>query len=269
MKNLWISFVAALCFLGIADVSSAQLMMDTTRVELEIAPSSSIVDSMSVYNTTDHEVNIRVYWQDFVYTPPFSGKKDFLPVGASDYSLGDWIRFSPQEFLLAPKESQKINYTIQVPANIHGGYYGVLFFEQIPKETEAKNKGVTIITRMGCLFYLESKDKIKKVFIDNIAGDIKSITGEIFNQGDVFVFPKGIYYILDAEGLVVNRGELEKIYLTPGNRAKFKIDISDDLARGNYTLVLTFDLMKGDSVVKEIDFQKSEFSEIQILQTRD
>ena len=38
-------------------------------------------------------VDRKVYIQDFVYIPPFDGRKKFLPVGSTKFSCGEWISF--------------------------------------------------------------------------------------------------------------------------------------------------------------------------------
>lgn len=265
ISNGLVSLAMLLC---LVQGARAQMMINPVRVEKEIMPSSSIVESITLHNTSDREISIKAYWRDFIYTPPFSGKKDFLPMGASEYSFGDWIRFSPEEFVLPPKGKKQVNYSINVPPDIHGGYYGVLFFEQAPKALNSPGTGVSLVTRMGCLFFLQASNRNKSVGIENIKAESDGIVGEIANQGDVFVFPKGIYYLMDPEGLVSERGELEKIYLTPNNQTKFQVDIPAGLSPGKYTLVLTFDLKDGDSIVREIDFVKDRYSGLKVVEIK-
>ena len=74
---------------------------------------------------------------------------------------------------------------------------------------------------------------------------------------------------MDKEGLVVAREEVKKIYLPPANEATFSIDLPESLKAGDYTLVLTFDLGEGDSLVKEVDFNKSSTGSFKILAQRD
>jgi P pilus assembly chaperone PapD len=269
MKKVFRSFVAIFIAFTWTSLAQAQLMMVTTRVEEEVAPSSTLTDTIALYNQSKRPMKLKAYWEDFIYKPPFSGKKEFLPVGASPYSMGQWVRFSPQEFTLQPGEKQEINYSINVPADAKGGYYGVLFFEETPPDQELQTTGVRIITRMGCLFFLESTDKQKRVILKDIGAQAYAVTGSVANQGNIFVFPKGIYYILDNEDIVVDRGELEKIYLIPDRQANFQIDLPQDIGQGTYTMVLTFDLDDGDSVVREIDFRKTGPSAIDIIEVRD
>jgi len=248
--------------------ASAQLMMEKSRVRLTVSPGETVVDSMLLYNTGATPADVKVYWQDFTYLPPFDGQKNFSLPGTSQYSMADWISYSPQLLTLPPQGKREINFTIKVPENAKGGYYGVLFFEQ-GLGTGTTSTGVNIITRLGSLFFVETVNRDKTAKIDNMRFEEKFLKGSFTNQGDVFMFPRGIYFLMDKEGLVTERGELDKIYLIPGNTAEFKVAIADGLASGDYTMVITLDLDDGDSLIKEVDFSKSESGQLQINEIRD
>jgi len=233
-----------------------------------VSPGDTISDTMAIHNTSDKNININVYWQDFIYKEPFYGKKDFLQRGTSEYSMSEWISFSPTEFILLPQSKRHINYVIKVPENAKGGYYGVLFFEQTTEDVEAQ-KSVKIITRLGSLFFLETTRKDKSSEITNISINKGKLSGDIKNNGNVFIFPKGIYYILDSNGIVNTRGEIKKIYLPCDKKANFDIDIPFEMQPGIYTIVITFDLNSGDSLVREIDFEKNSDVDIKLLDIRD
>lgn len=75
--------------------------------------------------------------------------------------------------------------------------------------------------------------------------------------------------MMNSEGVVFDRGEVDTLYLPPEQGAPFFITVSDKVPQGAYTLVLTFDLGDGDSLVEEIDFAKKDNSSVEILQVRD
>lgn len=255
-------------FVLTAGHASAQLLMEKSRVRLTVNPGETVVDSVTLHNTGSVPADVKVYWQDFTYLPPFEGKKNFSQPGTSEYSMADWISYSPQLVTLPPQGKRDINYTIKVPEDAKGGHYGVLFFEQgLGKGTTTT--GVNIITRLGALFFVDTVNSDKTSKIGNIRFEEEFLKGDFTNQGDVFLFPRGIYYLMDKEGVVAERGELDKIYLIPKATAGFQIPIGDALADGDYTAVVTFDLEDGDSVIKEVDFSKSGSGELQISEIRD
>ncbi|MBP9854054.1 MAG: hypothetical protein KBD53_04210 [Candidatus Omnitrophica bacterium] len=237
-------------------------------MRLTVTPGETVVDSMALHNVGSTTANVKIYWQDFTYLPPFTGKKDFSQPGTSPYSMASWITFSPQIVTLPPQSKRDIDFTIKVPEDAKGGHYGVLFFEQ-GGAVGTKNTGVNIVTRLGSLFFVETVNRDKTSTIDNIKIEEQAVKGTFTNKGDVFLFPRGIFYLTDQEGIAIERGEIEKIYLTPGNTADFTIKVNDQLAVGNYTMVLTFDLDDGDSVIKEIDFSKSDSGQLNMIAVRD
>ena len=248
--------------------SYAQLLMEKSKVQLTVDPGDTIVDSIALHNTSERPMELTIYWEDFEYLPPFDGKKKFMPAGTSPYSMAHWISYSPQEVTIPPQSKKDINFTIKVPRSATGGHYGVFFFEQ-GSRAKSDVTGVTIVTRLGSLFFIETAGKNKTSSLKDLTADGNRLEGIFVNQGDVILFPEGIYYIMDKEGLVSERGELDKIYLPPAQEAAFGLDVPNSLKAGEYTLVLTFDLGDGYSVVKEVDFRMNTDSTFDILQQRD
>jgi hypothetical protein len=49
----------------------------------------------------------------------------------------------------------------------------------------------------------------------------------------------------------------------------FTLDFSEQLPAGKYTAVITFDLKDGDSVTREVDFEKGTDGGIEVLAVRE
>lgn len=264
MKKLWVCLILVLW----TQDARAQLLMEQSRVHVTVTPGETVVDAMYIHNTGQHDADIRVYWQDFEYLPPYDGKKQFTQPGTSAYSLGDWISYSPQVLTIPAQGKREIRYTLKVPPDAQGGYYGVLFFEQA-LTAAAQNTGVNIITRLGSLFYVETVDSDKSARVDNIRIQDEFLKGDFTNAGNVYQFPKGVYYLVDEDGVAVDRGTMETLYVMPGATAEFMVVINQQLAVGDYTMVVTFDQGGGKSIVKEIDLTKFNSGQYQIRQLRD
>jgi len=235
-------------------LAHAQILMEKSRVKLTVQPGETVVDHINLHNTGDISKSIRIYWEDFEYVEPFNGKKIFLPAGTSSYSLSDWITYAPIEVTIPPKSKKKIDFTINVPIDAVGGHYGVLFFEDIPTGGKMTNVGVSIITRLGALFYIDSTNKDKSASVHHIEVKGNELVGQFSNRGNVFMIPRGVYYVMNNDGLVASRGEVGDIYLPPSEETSFSVSFSDVEQPGDYMIVMTFDLDEGDSVVFEVDF---------------
>ena len=262
-----ISFLTFI-FIGFLYSSAfSQILIEDAKVSLSLTPGQTVMGEVTVDNTSDEEVSIRAYWQDFVYIPPFDGNKKFFPVGTEKNSCGEWVNFVPENFVLKPYGKQKISYTVRFPKEAKEGHYGVLFFENAAPIKDART-GMNIILRAGSLFFLEPAGIQRKLTASNISFSQNQIQGEIENKSQIILIPEGIFYIMNTEGMVVDRGQTEKYYLPPGEGVPFFIDLPKDVPPGDYTLILTFNLGEGSVSVQEIDFKKTQTS-LEILQVRD
>jgi hypothetical protein len=244
------------------------MFTEKTRVEMDVTPGEAYTDSINLINTSQEPMDVKVYWEDFMYIEPYDGKKEFGPVGSSPYSMADWMAFSPQQFSLPAGGTQKIDFSIRVPSDAKGGHYGVLFYERNPQNSKDQT-GLQIVTRLGTLFFVESTDKNKSATIDTISATAQGLEGHFNNNGDVVLMPKATFYALNQESITADRGNISRLYVPPGKTATFHVDFAESLPEGEYTAVLTFDLKGGDSLVKEVDFRKSNGSAFSILNVRD
>lgn len=266
------TFVFTLLFVLICLICAkpvlAQILIEQGKVKLSVNPGEAISGVLMVHNTSGGEtIHIKVYWEDFEYISPFDGKKKFMPRGTSKYSCSQWLSFSPQEFTMGPKSRREINYSVKVPGDAGGGYYGVMFFESKVGEPEG-DIGIKIVARVGSLFFIETKNSKKDVTLEDFNHSENGIQANFVNKGNIFLIPKGVFYIIDSEGHAVRRGELDKFYMPPGSKVSFAIPIPDELNTGKYTIVLTFDLGDGNSIVREVDFEKDRSNEVAIKDVR-
>ena len=251
----------------LASNAQANIFLEKGKVNMPILPGRAVVDSLKVHNTSDEEMTVRAYWEDFEYQEPFDGSKKFSQAGTTSRSSSEWVNFSPREFVLGPYESRKIAYVINPPNDIDGGYYGVMFFERVDEEN-ISSTGVKIVTRVGTLFFLETLDSTKEAEVSKIAMDDQNLMGNFENNGNVILIPEGVYYIMNNDGVVHERGEMDTLYLPPGKQADFNIDIDQKLPKGQHTLVMTFDLQQGDVLIREVDIEKTADDQIKILDIR-
>lgn len=246
----------------------AQLFVDLGKVQKTVRPGQNISSEVFVHNTSNQPFEVRVYWEDFRYEPPFDGTKTFLPAGTGKKSLHQWINYSPKEFTLPAFGKKRISYILNVPPDIKGGYYGVLFFEKQAKENRS-TRGLSIVARVGSLFFIESVNKDKDLKIREWTFQGKNLTAKVLNNSDVIVIPSAVYYVMDKAGIVVSRLEAEKLYLPPESEGKMILPLSESLDNEKYSLVVTIDLGDDDVVVREIDIEKNGAAQFNVLRVRE
>lgn len=256
MRKL-LTFTILGLFFGLATVQAhAQVMIEQGKVIIKASPGEVVVDSLTIHNTSDTNLTLRTYWEDFVYKPPFEGDKIFMAAGTDERSMSKWINFSPQQFSIEAHATRKISYSIQVPANARGGYCGVLFVEN-QGDKPNQNIGVTIVTRMGSLFFVDLTNSAYTGKISNKKYSDNNIEADFTNTGDVTLIPDTTFYILDENGLIKQRGAIKKFYLPSGKTSLFKVPLEPKLEAGKYTCVLTFDFGSGNNMTDEFEFIKS------------
>ena len=261
-------FLGTLLFVSISSTVGAQVFLEDGKVKLSVSPGENIAGKLILHNTCDENVNMKVYWEDFVYKPPYDGSKDFLPKGTSDHSAADWVNVTAQTLMFGPFATRTVSYTVNVPDDIRQGHYGVLFFENEAKQFDG-SKGINVVTRVGCLFFIEPENKIKRVDLKNFQFSEKKLTASFTNLGNVIVIPEGTFYVINDDGMVFDRGEIKKIYLPPNKTADYSLAFNRDLDPAAYTLVMTITLEDDDVFVKEIDFEKNYPSGFKITEIRD
>ncbi len=248
--------------------ANAQLFLEEGKVVLAVEPGERVNKSMYVSNTTNKELSVRAYWQDFEYQPPYEGAKAFVPEGTTKLSASKMMSFAPLVFKLAPFGKQKIEYSINVPNDAKGGYYGVLFFEKAPDPLEAQ-MGISIVTRVGSLFFIETKSRSKQSTVTNVNVKDDKVVGTFNNQGDVILIPRMTYNVFDKEGLVADRGELKKIYVPPGASADWEMAMPIKLGVGQFSIVLNTDLDEGDVIVTEMNVSIDDAGHLKVENVKD
>jgi len=246
--------ILILCSIGFfTGEARAQLFLENGKETLAVSGGEHVNGSMIIHNTSPDPAAIKVYWEDFEYKTPYDGTKNFLPAGTAPSSASQWVTFSPQEFTLPGMGQQRVDYSITVPPSIQEGHYGVLFFEKNNGPINDE-KEINLVTRVGSLFFIEPKDKVKKAALEDINLKANSFNASFVNQGNVILIPHTTYYIMQGQGLVLLRGDANKLYVPPGASASLVIPLKKKLDAGHYTMVVNADLEEGDVVVKEINF---------------
>jgi hypothetical protein len=266
MKKL-IVFLAFF-YVVLAGAAGAQVFVEEGKVVLSVSGGERINKSITVNNTSPEAQDLRVYWEDFEYVAPFDGAKKFMAAGTGKGSASQWVKFAPQEFKIPPFGRQKIDYTVTVPADIEGGHYGVLFFERV-SDSAQNGTGVKIVTRIGSLMFIESKDKVKKAELKDVKAGAEGFKGLFVNAGNAVLIPRMTYYFVDSSGVAVDRGDIPQLYVPVGAEAPWTVALPKGITTGQFSLVVNADLDDGDLVVKEITFTRDSAGAITIDKVQD
>ncbi|MDD2702420.1 MAG: hypothetical protein PHC33_00185, partial [Candidatus Omnitrophica bacterium] len=171
---------------------------------------------------------------------------------------------------------QIVNYRVKVPEGSAGGHYSVLFFESsFGGKDSSEGVGMDLVVRIGSLFYIEPEGTtIRAAELNNLSikrtGNALEIKADLKNTGNVDSTCAGTFHIMDAQGMVIARGEFNKVYTLPGDSVQLVSSTQEEVFKGRYDVVITLDLgraleeigQRGPVITKEAYLEISESGEI-------
>lgn len=271
MKRLLFFLIILGMVFGLKSPGFSRVILEKRDIRIEIKPGEKSTGSLLVSNnSTDEDLTVKAYFEDFVYAPPYNGIKEFIPLGSIPRSCAGWVSVTPETFVLPRQGDQAVTYAINVPADAKGGYYAVLFFETGTGEAEGP-AAVGVKLRTGSSFYLETKDKIIEPKIEKFSGGRKGTIDVSFtNAGNVVLVTNSNFSVKDDKGKVLDKGELKTIFLPPGEKTVIKVKPLPKVLPGKYTLLMNFDFGRGGRpLTKEVEFSKSEMGHIKIIKVKE
>jgi hypothetical protein len=246
------------CLFSSATGYSATLLINAPKVEVELEPGGTYSGEINVENPTDTVASLKAYLEDWMYSTG-EGDKNFAPPGTMPMSASPWITFAAPEPTLPPFGRAVVRYTVRIPEGATGAHYSVLFFETvIGNMPDKEGVSVDVAGRIGALFIVEAKGTVKRdgeIVSLEIAPPEGNKPMEIHtkfkNSGNVHISLEGSFLILDEAGQVRARGELSKLYTFPDQTVDGTSKWVGRLPKGNYTVIATYNLGKGKSLVEE------------------
>jgi P pilus assembly chaperone PapD len=241
MKRLWL---AAILFL-IASVNAYAVSVQPSVVKIQVAAGETKNGTFDIYNRSDKEVYIKVNLKDWIIDKRTS-KREFLKSGTNPKTLNDWVIIEPEGFLLGADKHQTVRYTVKVPKDAKGGYWGLACFTTKPLE---KKGGVVaageVVSFLGLevVNTIEKKIEIRSIKAYNDAQGMK-LKVEVKNIGNTPIFmpaPEGKYEIKNGKNETVTKGELNGQMILPEEIIDYETTDPVKLDKGEYTAVVFFD----------------------------
>ncbi len=259
MKKLIGMFTGVFIFLvTMTSVNALTVGTDSPKIKASVKPGETSSGVIKVNNGGNKPAKVTAYISDWIYKPEGDGNKVFSPPATTPLSCAKWINVFPTEFDLYPDEIRSINYTITVPAEATGGHYAVIFFETDLGVQDIKGMAVKVKGRVGSLVYIESQGHVTRIGevteVKTVApqgGNPLTMEVDFINKGNVDLTAKGTFHIIDSEGNIYARDKLEEMYTLPGDAVKRTTSWSGTLEKGEYDLILTYDLGNNQSIIKE------------------
>ncbi len=122
---------------------SLDLTISPYKFEETVSPGQTISDSIKIINNSDKEILMKVGVYDFKPSGE-EGRQTFISPENDDpyidYSLSTWIDIDTGPFMIGPKKTKEINFSINVPESAEpGGHYAAIFIG--PSSSEDMEEG--------------------------------------------------------------------------------------------------------------------------------
>ncbi len=240
--------------------AQANLVIKPAVIRFQLTPKRTS-GAFVVSNTTDEEKRYRAKAVHFIIT----AKGGLKTVPPEDHSLAEWIKFNPKEFVMPPKSSRVIRYSIIPKGKIKPqDYWCAIEFMPLQgahyttKDEHGKTLNIAILSAVLVPIYgMVEGTTYSGEFTD--ARIIEDRRGRRFvytvkNTSGGIIRLKGTYEVKDASGKVVRSGPLKGMSVFPGIERTQRTPFPEDLQPGDYTIRI--DLTSRDDYVN-LKYSKS------------
>lgn len=247
--------------------SFAQMSLSQREIKKRVDPQKEAVsEPLVVQNLSRSDIRVKIYFEDVVFESSYDGVKGFVPTVSGKDSCAGWVHVQPAEMMLKAQEKGEVVYSVKAPQGGQKACSGALIFERLPLDAAGQaDAGVNIISRSACLFFLEATDAVRQAGLRDVSSAHNAIEGHLVNSGDAFLSGPAAYYVLDEKSVVVDRGDVKKLYLPPGAKAAISFKVDPKIPDGRYVLVVTLDAGEGAMLTSEAAFEKDAAGGIRIL----
>lgn len=128
------------------------ITMSPVKKNYRLNPGEKKADELTIVNDGNVDYTFSIY------TRPYSVRDenyepDFFTV-KTNTDIDAWIAFPKKSYTIAAGQTQKIPFTVTVPADaVPGGHYGVIFAETQPASSRPTTNSVERKKRVGSLIY--------------------------------------------------------------------------------------------------------------------
>ena len=234
-------------------------LMPFERVQTAPKLGATLVDDIEIYNGGSVPVQVSTEIKDWSLSR--DGKKIYADVASSPQSLGAILRLNPTDFSIPPRKSQRVRYSIQVPADMKGELRAMIFFTTRPLPVAGQKLGINISTRLGCsLFLLPPKNiavapqpKISAItFVnDQTTNAQPQIVVSVENSGLSSTRLNGTIEARDVAGKIVAVGPLPRVQLLSGSARDITAQWQTTLPVGDYLFKVVLDRGVGKLIAGE------------------
>lgn len=249
---VYIAIMILSCFSNLQAQSTQQGSVSITpaSIDAKVKSGSSYTQTFTIRNGTGVRLRFRCSVEDMGYDENnvrLTGRPGTLPRSASL-----WTQFTPAEVVIEPNSSASVKAVITVPQAVSGSYSTVPVFEGMPADISVPNASQTntATASVGIKFrglMLFTTEEGAEYNIEIMNGRILPPTASselelnlgLRNRGTAHARVRGAFAILDSNGKLIGRGNIEEKRYLPTQADSIKGKWSGELPSGTYISVIT------------------------------
>ncbi len=206
MRFFWLLLTVA--FVGFPRISEA-FTMSPTMLDVLVQPGASASAYVTIGNDEREPATYYLSVQKFVPNGD-QGQQEFLPPTEKS-GLPSWVQLDRVSVTLRPGEIRRVPFEVKVPAGTQpGGYYGVLFFSNVPPGSNA-DQSIVAGSRAGMLLFVTVKgaiieeSELQTFEVDHMWTNRLPVlfTSVLQNKGNAFLIPQGSVTVKNLFGQTV------------------------------------------------------------------
>jgi len=238
---------------------------------LNAQPGKTVTRTMNVENMGQEPISLDVSTRDFI--KQLHGEEKQVEAGAVQRGCAPWIRLSPKKLDLAPHEIKTIHFSMTIPMDGKGTYWGNILVSQVSKPTLSKtikkgNTSFQIFAMQDMLIRVletvpgteEKQGTITDISINEQQAGGKATIDIVFeNQGNCLLKCTGYIDIMNENGEKIKTLPLEyghaPFTVYPGDKRAVYGQIQGDLSPGTYLLLTIIDYGGEDLIAGEMEME--------------
>ena len=229
--------------------------LEQGHYQYAVDPPGSVDDSVTVFNFSDREIELRIYAADMVQTL----QGGLAPSQAQDKQkgVGLWLKPEVSSIKVPANGRQRVGMRLEVPRfTAAGDHVGAIVAAKPPDEGA---EGLVIETRVALTVRVRIpgeanlNGEVGPLTVSNAGGDRK-FKVQVRNTGNLLFTTDGKIEIRQGSGVVATIPvKPDAVYVIPGGRAEFEATWTKTPLFGGRTAVAKFGITTPGDETKQID----------------